>query len=111
MSWNSSIDGDWVEFQFIGSFMHLYQPLEILIQNQANYQPLQNLSSCGEAFADSARHIEMTNTQIHRKLFPNMSLQYKNDKVFKMLLKKTKKKKILSKQDFHNDLTKEDISD
>ena len=124
MSWNSSIDGDRVEFQFIDSFMHLSQPLEVLIQNQANYQPTRKLSSHGEAFADFAQHIEMTNTQILKKLFPDMSLQYKNDKVFKMLLKKgvfpyawfdnlnkLKRKKILSKEDFHNDLTKEHISD
>ena len=30
----------------------------------------------------------MTDTQILNKLFSVMSLQYKNDKVFKMLLKK-----------------------
>ena len=38
MPWNSSIDGDRVKFQFIDSFMHLSQSLEILIQNQTNYQ-------------------------------------------------------------------------
>ena len=61
LSWNSSIDGDHVKFQFIDSFMHLSQPLEVLIKNQANYQPSQKLSSRGEAFADFAKHLETTN--------------------------------------------------
>jgi len=61
MSWNSSIDGDRVEFKFTDSFMHLSQPSEVLIQNQANYQPSQKLSCRGESFADFANHLETTN--------------------------------------------------
>ena len=45
-------------------------------------------NSCGEVFADFAKHIEMTNIQILRKLFPNMSLKYENDDIFKILLEK-----------------------
>ena len=104
--------------------MHLSQPLEVLIQNQANYQPSQKFSSRGEAFADFAQHIEMTNIKTLKQKFPTMSLKYENDEMFKMLLKKgvfpyawfdnlnkLTRKNILSKEDFYNDLTKEHISD
>jgi len=70
-------------------------------------------------FADFAKHIEMTNIQILRKLFPTMSLKYENDDIFKILLKKgvfpyawfdnlvkLGRKKLLSKEYFFNDLTK-----
>ncbi len=123
LSWNSSIDGDHVKFQFIDSFMHLSQPLQVLIQNQANYQPSQIFKNKNEVFNDFAKFIEKKDIQILRQSFPVMSLKYKNDKIFKTLLKKDvfpyawfdnlvklKRKKMLSKEYFFNDLTKEHIS-
>ena len=85
LSWNSSIDGDHVKFQFIDSFMHLSQPLEVLIQNQANYQPSQKFKNKNEVFNDFVEFIEKKDIKILRQSFPVMSLKYKNDKIFKTL--------------------------
>lgn len=105
------------------SYIHLSQKLETLIQNQSQYNPKSKAGKQGDKFVDFAKHMEESNIDNLRKLFPALSSGFTKDMEFKMLLKKRVfpyawlddlnklyETKVVSKDDFYNDLGKESIS-
>ena len=101
-------------FIFIDSFAHLTSSIEKLTENLADFK--------GQG--SYAEFIENTNVDTLRQHFPNVSASFKNDKRFKMLLRKgvfpyswftslekLSFSKILKKEDFYNDLNDKPISD